>query len=122
MHPTIGARLIGETGSAVLRVAKVIAQSHHERWDGRGYPFGLRCTEIPLEGRVVAVCDVFDALTQARPYKEAWTVEDAVSELLAQRGRCFDPRLVDLFVSKVLSDLPWVDDLVRPRLDAGCAS
>ena len=122
MHPTIGARLIGETGSAVLRVAKVIAQSHHERWDGRGYPFGLRGTEIPLEGRVVAVCDVFDALTQARPYKEAWTVEDAVSELLAQRGRCFDPRLVDLFVSRVLSDLPWVDDLVRPRHHAGCVS
>jgi putative two-component system response regulator len=65
MHPTIGARLIGETGSAILKVAKVIAQTHHERWDGRGYPFGLGGTDIPLEGRVVAVCDVFDALTQA---------------------------------------------------------
>ncbi|HXX90345.1 MAG TPA: HD domain-containing phosphohydrolase [Acidimicrobiales bacterium] len=121
MHPTIGARLIGETGSEVLQVAKVIAQTHHERWDGRGYPLGLRGADIPLVGRVVAVCDVFDALTQHRPYKGPWTVEDAVSELLAQRGQCFEPRLVDLFVSRVLGELPWVDDLVKPRERAECA-
>jgi len=122
MHPTIGARLIGDTGSEVLQVAKVIAQTHHERWDGRGYPFGLRGPDIPIEGRVVAVCDVFDALTAARPYKEPWTVEDAVTELLSQRGRCFDPRLVDLFVSRVIGDLPWVGDLARERESVGVAS
>ena len=87
-------------------MAKVIAETHHERWDGQGYPYGLRGPDIPLEGRVVAVCDVFDALTHARPYKAAWTVEDAVTELLSQRGRCFDPRLVDLFVSRVSDSSP----------------
>jgi putative two-component system response regulator len=122
MHPTIGARLIGESSSEVLQVAKVIAQTHHERWDGRGYPFGIRGTAIPIEGRVVAVCDVFDALTQVRPYKPAWTVEQAVSELLDQRGRCFDPRLVDIFVSKVIEGLPWVHDQERPLLGVGRAS
>ena len=122
MHPTIGARLIGDTSSDVLQVAKVIAQTHHERWDGQGYPFGLRGADIPVEGRVVAVCDVFDALTADRPYKAAWTIEDTVSELLGQRGRCFDPRLVDAFVSKVIGDLPWVDDLPRPLESVGVAS
>jgi putative two-component system response regulator len=122
MHPTIGARLIGDTSSEVLQVAKLIAQTHHERWDGAGYPFGLREADIPIEGRVVAVCDVFDALTASRPYKAAWTVEDAVTELLGQRGRCFDPRLVDLFVSRVISDLPWVDDLPREHQSVGLAS
>ena len=115
MHPTIGARLIGETTSDVLTTAKVIAQTHHERWDGRGYPSGLRATAIPFEGRVVAVCDVFDVLTQTRPYKRAWSVGEATNELLAQRGRCFDPHLVDLFVSEVLGQLPWAgrpDDLL----------
>jgi putative two-component system response regulator len=122
MHPTIGARLIGDTTSEVLQVAKVIAQTHHERWDGAGYPAGLRGSDIPVEGRVVAVCDVFDALTASRPYKAAWTVEDAASELLGQRGRCFDPRLVDLFVSRVIGDLPWVGDLHRQRESMGVAS
>ena len=85
MHPTIGARLIGESSSDVLKMAKVIAQSHHERWDGRGYPAGLRGYDIPFEARAVAICDVFDALTHVRTYKPAWTVEEATSELLAQR-------------------------------------
>jgi putative two-component system response regulator len=107
-HPTVGAQIIGDTSSDVLNVARVIAETHHERWNGEGYPGGLRGTDIPLPGRVVAVCDVFDALTHERPYKRAWTPQEAVDELLAQRGQFFDPDLVDLFVDRVLPGLPWL--------------
>jgi len=107
-HPTIGAQIIGDTNSEVLNVARVIAETHHERWNGEGYPAGLRGEAIPLPGRIVAVCDVFDALTHERPYKRAWTVDEAVGELQAQRGAFFDPDLVDLFVDMVLPGLPWV--------------
>jgi putative two-component system response regulator len=110
-HPGIGARLIGETDSDILRVAKVIAESHHERWNGGGYPNGLSGTAIPIEGRIVTVCDVFDALTHVRPYKPAWTVDQATEEIISQRGIFFDPRLVDLFVEGVLPELPWVAGL-----------
>lgn len=105
-HTTIGAQIIGESTSAVLSMARVIAETHHERWNGEGYPHGLRGDAIPLPGRVVAVCDVFDALTHERPYKQSWTVEEAVEELVAERGRFFDPDLVDLFVDRVLPILP----------------
>jgi putative two-component system response regulator len=109
-HPTIGAQIIGETNSDVLNLARVIAQTHHERWNGEGYPAGLRGEAIPLPGRIVAVCDVFDALTHERPYKRAWTTEEAVGELVAERGTFFDPDLVDLFVGAVLPGLPWVTE------------
>jgi putative two-component system response regulator len=105
-HTTIGAQIIGESASAVLSMARVIAETHHERWNGEGYPYGLQGGAIPLPGRVVAVCDVFDALTHERPHKQAWTVEEAVEELVAERGRFFDPDLVDLFVDRVLPILP----------------
>jgi putative two-component system response regulator len=105
-HTTIGARIIGETTSEVLSLARVIAETHHERWNGEGYPAGLKGEAIPMPGRVVAVCDVFDALTHERPYKLAWTVDEAVAELVAERGRFFDPDLVDLFVDRVLPTLP----------------
>jgi putative two-component system response regulator len=101
-HTTIGAQIIGETTSEVLTVARVIAETHHERWNGLGYPYGLEGEAIPLPGRVVAVCDVFDALTHERPYKRAWTVNEAVQELVTERGRFFDPELVDLFIDQVL--------------------
>jgi putative two-component system response regulator len=107
-HPTIGGQIIGDTTSEVLNVARVIAETHHERWNGEGYPSGLRGEDIPLPGRIVAVCDVFDALTHERPYKQAWSVEEAVTELETQRGAFFDPDLVDLFVGAVLPGLPWV--------------
>jgi putative two-component system response regulator len=105
-HTTIGARIIGETTSEVLGLARVIAETHHERWNGEGYPAGLKGEAIPLSGRVVAVCDVFDALTHERPYKAAWSIEEALQELVAERGRFFDPHLVDLFVDRVLPVLP----------------
>jgi putative two-component system response regulator len=79
-------------------VAEVVARTHHERWDGTGYPAGLRGEEIPLPGRIAAVCDVFDALTSKRSYKERWGAREALDEIVRQRGRHFDPRLVDLFL------------------------
>jgi putative two-component system response regulator len=80
-------------------MAERIALMHHERWDGTGYPGKLRGEEIPLAGRIVSVADVFDALTHERPYKSAWTVEEALAEIGLQGGRQFDPRIVEAFLS-----------------------
>jgi putative two-component system response regulator len=89
--------------------------THHERWDGTGYPGRIAGEEIPLAGRIVAVADVFDALTHERPYKGAWPIERAVGEVVGQRGRQFDPQVVDAFATlehpKLLSRVrhaePW---------------
>jgi response regulator RpfG family c-di-GMP phosphodiesterase len=97
-HVLIGASMLDASRSPVMQLAEEIARSHHERWDGTGYPFGLAGDEIPLPGRICGICDVFDALVSARPYKEAWPVERALAELAAQRGRHFDPSLVDVFI------------------------
>jgi putative two-component system response regulator len=96
-HTTIGAHILSGSHSSVLLLAERIALTHHERWDGDGYPGRLRAEDIPMAGRIVAVADVFDALTHARPYKSAWPVERAVGEVLRQRGRQFDPDVVDAF-------------------------
>ncbi|MFG0721437.1 two-component system response regulator [Pseudomonas sp. GLN_6] len=100
-HVEIGARIIGEHASGLLRTAQRIALSHHEKWDGTGYPNGLSGEDIPLEGRIVAIADVFDALTSVRPYKAAWSVEDAVGLLRAESGKHFDPQLVELFIQQL---------------------
>ena len=96
-HTTIGAEILAGSRSPVLRLAERIALSHHERWDGSGYPGGLSGDDIPLEGRIVAIADVFDALTHARPYKEAWPLADAVAEIEDQAGRQFDPEVAAAF-------------------------
>ncbi|WP_092938127.1 HD-GYP domain-containing protein [Paracidovorax wautersii] len=96
-HPSIGAEIIGEHPGGVLRLASTIALTHHEKWDGSGYPRGLVGREIPLESRIIAIADVFDALTTRRPYKDAWNVEDAMDYLHSQAGRHFDPDLVGPF-------------------------
>jgi putative two-component system response regulator len=96
-HTTIGARILSGSRFPILRIAEEIAFSHHERWDGDGYT-GLAGEAIPLAGRIVAVADVFDALTQRRPYKEAWPIDEALAEIDRQRGRQFDPVLVDAFL------------------------
>ena len=98
-HPAIGARIIGNHANPLLKTARLVALSHHEKWDGSGYPYGLEGEQIPLVGRIVAVADVFDALTSERPYKPAWPVERACAYLQEQSGRHFDPRLVQLFVA-----------------------
>lgn len=103
-HTTIGAQILSGAHSTLLQTAKVIALSHHEKWDGTGYPEGLEGENIPYSARLVAVCDVFDALTSSRPYKEPWTVERAVSHIQEQSGRHFDPTMVDAFLS-VLDDI-----------------
>jgi putative two-component system response regulator len=100
-HATIGAEIIGEHGGGMLRLAHDIALTHHEKYDGSGYPKGLAGDAIPLTGRIVAIADVFDALTSIRPYKRAWSEEEAVDYLLQQKGKHFDPALVDLFVAQL---------------------
>src|SRR5215471_7710232 len=99
-HTTIGARILSGGTFPLLRVSEEIALTHHERWDGSGYA-GVRGTDIALAGRIVAVADVFDALTQQRPYKPAWPVADAIGEIDRQRGRQFDPDVVDAFLRLV---------------------
>ena len=97
-HAAIGAEIIGEDGSTLLRLARSIALNHHEKWNGSGYPAGLKGDAIPLEARIVALADVFDALTTERPYKKAWSVEDAVVLIQRERGEHFDPAVVDVFL------------------------
>lgn len=96
-HTTVGARMLAGSAFRLLEVAEQIALTHHEKWDGRGYPAGLAGGDIPLVGRIVAVADVFDALTHERPYKEAWTQEAAVAEMADQSGRHFDPDVLCAF-------------------------
>jgi putative two-component system response regulator len=98
-HAAIGARMLSGSTSPWLQMAEGIALSHHERWDGRGYPQKLSGEEIPLVGRIVAVADVFDALTHERPYKAAWPVEEAVTEIRSQGGKQFDGRVVEAFLT-----------------------
>lgn len=96
-HCVIGQGILSRHHTPLLQLAANIALSHHERFDGSGYPRGLAGEQIPLEGRIVTIVDVFDALTHVRPYKDAWPVERAVAEIQAQAGRQFDPYLVDVF-------------------------
>ena len=99
-HTTIGARILSGGKFPLLQMSEAIALTHHERWDGSGYA-GLRGTDIAQAGRIVAVADVFDALMQRRPYKPAWPVSDAIAEIERQRGRQFDPDVVDAFLRVV---------------------
>jgi CHASE2 domain-containing sensor protein len=107
-HTTIGANILSGSSSPLLQMAEEIALTHHERWDGSGYPRGLRGDEIPIPGRICAIVDVFDALMSARTYKDAWTLDAALDELRKGRGTHFDPELLDTFIElapQVLRDL-----------------
>ncbi|AWU97034.1 HD domain-containing phosphohydrolase [Azospirillum ramasamyi] len=99
-HAAIGHRILANSDIPLLRLAAEIALSHHEKFDGSGYPNGLAGNAIPLSGRIVAIADVFDALTSTRPYKRSWTVEEARRFMVEQRGRHFDPALLDAFLSR----------------------
>lgn len=103
-HVNIGVEILSGSDSELMDMAAEVAQNHHEKWDGSGYPCALSGEDIPLTGRVVAVADVFDALTTERPYKEAWPIEKAVEFLKDQSGKHFEPRLVELFV-EILPDI-----------------
>ncbi|MBT7445514.1 MAG: response regulator [Methylococcales bacterium] len=96
-HSEFGAIIIGNDPSPLLQLSKSIALHHHEKWDGSGYPHQLSGDEIPLEARIIAIADVFDALTSERPYKKAWTVEDAVNLINDSNGTHFEPKIVDMF-------------------------
>lgn len=98
-HVPFGAEIIGEHADRLLAMARLIALTHHEKWDGTGYHRGLKGEEIPLVGRITSIADVFDALTSVRPYKKAWPVEDAVKFLQREAGTSFDPDLVPMFVA-----------------------
>lgn len=99
-HTSVGMQIMGSTSSPVLKLAAVIASTHHEKWDGSGYPKGLAGNAIPIEGRIVAVADVFDALSSARPYKDAFSIEKCMQILLDGRGSHFDPRVLDAFMKR----------------------
>jgi CHASE2 domain-containing sensor protein len=116
-HTTIGASILSGSRSELVQLAERIALSHHERWDGSGYPHGLRGDEIPLAARICAVCDVFDALLSPRPYKDAWPLADVIRELGILRGTHLDPALVDAFLP-LAADLHaecFGEDEVAPR-------
>lgn len=111
-HTTIGHSILADSRSSALRAGARLALTHHERYDGTGYPAGLSGTRIPLFGRIVALADVFDALTSARPYRGPWRVDEALEYLRTQRGRHFDPHLVDLFLElhrevREIQENPW---------------
>jgi HD-GYP domain-containing protein (c-di-GMP phosphodiesterase class II) len=111
-HPAIGAEMLSKSSHPGAQLAALVAITHHEWWDGTGYPKGLRGEEIPIESRIVALADVYDVLTTQRPYKQAWPHKMALDEVRFMRGRQFDPALVDIFVAVV-------DEYVTLYGDAG---
>ena len=100
-HPAIGAGIIGTQKSELLECARIVALTHHEKWNGRGYPRQRAGEDIPIEGRIVAIADVFDALTSERPYKAAWTVEKTIEVMQKDAGTHFDPNLMPLFIERL---------------------
>ena len=100
-HTTIGAEVLANSNIAQMQTAEEIARFHHEWWDGTGYPSGLAGTDIPLAARITALADVFDALAHKRPYKEAWSLDSTMTEIMSLRGRQFDPQLTDTFLGLV---------------------
>jgi response regulator RpfG family c-di-GMP phosphodiesterase len=103
-HTLTGSTLLAGSDSQLLMLAETIARTHHERWDGSGYPAGLRGDDTPLAGRICAVADVFDALSSSRPYKDSWSFDRVCAEIVRGRGTQFDPALVDAFVA-IAADL-----------------
>ncbi len=117
-HVDVGARLLAHGRSKLINLAQEIAETHHERWDGSGYPHGRAGDDIPLVGQIVAVADVFDTLVNERPYKRAWPIEDATAEIRRQRGRWFAPRVVDAFF-EVLEGRPDLLEDLEQVVDPG---
>jgi putative two-component system response regulator len=97
-HAMIGSEILAQSNVPHMKMAEEIARFHHEHWNGAGYPFGIGQTAIPLAARITALADVFDALTHRRPYKEAWTIDDALDEIAGKKGTHFDPELTDMFL------------------------
>jgi putative two-component system response regulator len=110
-HTTIGAKII-ENHSRLLETARVVALTHHEKWDGQGYPYGLKGERIPFVGRVVSIADVFDALTSDRPYKKAWPLDDALKLIQREKGHHFDPQLSEIFL-EIIPEILEIRDKYR---------
>lgn len=115
-HSTIGAELMARDSSELLQLAHVIALTHHEKWDGSGYPHGLAGTTIPQAGRIVAVADVFDALTSVRPYKDAWPVDIAVTYMQDNIGKHLDPEVMMHFLQNLPEILAFSDHYAEPEV------
>jgi putative two-component system response regulator len=120
-HVDVGAKLLAQGQSDLMILAERVALTHHERWDGSGYPRGLQGDEIPIEGQIVAVADVFDTLINERPYKPAWPIERAIAEIRRQSGRWFAPRVVAAFMG-VLSDTPELLNRLESEAQADAAA
>jgi putative two-component system response regulator len=117
-HTRIGAEILKPSQSKVMKMAMIVAFSHHEKWDGSGFPDSLSGENIPIEGRIVAICDVFDALISSRHYKESWTEAEAIDFLRQSSGTHFDPNLVELFIQNI----PQIKEF-SCRLEAlGCSA
>ncbi len=113
-HTEYGVHIIGDHRSALMQLAKEVAMYHHEKYNGQGYPKGLSGEDIPLSARIVAICDVYDALTSTRPYKRAWTEQEAIQYLIDESGQHFDPHLVRAF----LECIPQVREIQQLYIDA----
>jgi putative two-component system response regulator len=118
-HTTVGAAILAGGASDLMAMAREIAIAHHEKWDGSGYPHGLAGAAIPEAARIVAITDVFDALTSERPYKAAWSVDESIAYMRTQAGTHFEPRLLDHFVALVPEIQCIRDRFAEPAADAG---
>lgn len=114
-HTTIGAEIIGEHSSPLLKTAHTVALYHHEKWNGTGYPHGLKTENIPMEARIIAIADVFDALTSVRPYKPAWPLDKTLALLNSESGQHFDPELVKAFTQELPAILNIKDRWAEPE-------
>ena len=112
-HPKIGAKIIGDHNSKIIALARETALYHHEKWDGSGYPHGIAGDRIPVSARIAAISDVFDALTSERPYKKAWSVEKSLELIKSEKGKHFEPIMVDLFIE----NLPGILEIKDRFLD-----
>ena len=122
LHTTIGEEVLAGSESSLIQLAAKIAATHHEHWNGQGYPRGLIGEEIPLVGRIAAVADVFDALVSQRPYKKPWSIEDARGFIEQQRGKHFDPLCVDAFLKRfdevvAIGRQAQAENYVQPRAE-----
>ena len=119
IHCQFGVDILGDYNADVTKMARDIAFTHHERWDGKGYPSGLLGEQIPIAGRITAIIDVYDALTSVRPYKRAFSTDEALTIIRESAGTQFDPQLVDHFIAIYPEFQQQMEALSRDQFVAG---